>query len=62
MYLPDTNVVSMLDPRRHGNAPDLIIAATAARHGLIVLTRNKRDFSRLGVPVLDPFERLPPDI
>ena len=42
--------------------PDLIIAATAARHGLIVLTRNMSDFGRLGVPVLNPFEQLPPDL
>ncbi len=42
--------------------PDLIIAATAARHGLIVLTRNRSEFSRLGVPARDPFAQLPADI
>lgn len=42
--------------------PDLIIAATAARHGLTVLTRNLKDFARLPVPVLDPFVTLPPDV
>ncbi len=31
--------------------PDLIIAATAVRHGLIVVTRNVREFERLGVGV-----------
>ena len=41
--------------------PDLIIAATAARHGLIVLTRNMGDFGRLGVPARDPFASLPAD-
>ncbi len=41
--------------------PDLIIAATAARHGLTVLTRNVSDFGRLGVSVRNPFEQLPPD-
>jgi predicted nucleic acid-binding protein len=42
--------------------PDLIIAATAARHGLIVLTRNLGEFSRLSVPARDPFIHLPADI
>ena len=41
--------------------PDLIIAATALRHGLTVLTRNMGEFGRLGVPVRDPFVALPPD-
>jgi toxin FitB len=43
----------------HGRADDLIedamIAATAAVHGLVVVTRNVRDFEALGVKVLDPF-------
>jgi toxin FitB len=43
----------------HGLPDDLwedgMIAATAHIHGLIVATRNTRDFSRLGVPVADPF-------
>ncbi len=34
---------------------DIAIAATAATHGLIILTRNLRHFQLLGVPVLDPF-------
>jgi toxin FitB len=42
--------------------PDLIIAATAARHGLIVLTRNVGEFARLGVSMRDPFADLPPDV
>ncbi len=33
---------------------DLIIAATAVRHGLIVLTRNMTEFGRLGVKARDP--------
>jgi toxin FitB len=41
--------------------PDLIIAATAARHGFTVLTRNMKDFGRLSVPALDPFAGLPPE-
>jgi toxin FitB len=42
--------------------PDLIIAATAARHGLTVLTRNLKDFRRLSVPARDPFTDLPADV
>lgn len=39
--------------RRHGRSPrprrmDLQIAATAARHGLALLTRNADDFAGLG--------------
>jgi toxin FitB len=35
---------------------DAMIAATALVHDLTVVTRNVRDFSRFGVPVLNPFE------
>jgi predicted nucleic acid-binding protein len=42
--------------------PDLIIAASALRHGLIVLTRNMSEFGRLGVPARDPLIALPADI
>lgn len=41
--------------------PDLIIAATAVRHGLILLTRNTRELGRLGIATRDPFVDLPPD-
>ncbi|WP_062464635.1 type II toxin-antitoxin system VapC family toxin [Demequina soli] len=34
---------------------DALIAATAAAHGLAVVTRNVRDFERLGVAVVDPW-------
>lgn len=34
---------------------DALIAATAAVHSLIVVTRNTRDFDRLGVTTLNPF-------
>lgn len=46
-----------------GQAPgfaDIIIAATARRHRLTILSRNLRHFEPLGVPVLDPFVALPP--
>jgi len=42
--------------------PDLIIAATAVRHGLIVLTRDLSHFQRLNVPARDPFVELPADV
>jgi predicted nucleic acid-binding protein len=39
--------------------PDLVIAATAAAHGLTVLTANLRHFTPLGVPAHNPLEPLP---
>jgi predicted nucleic acid-binding protein len=41
--------------------PDLLIAATAARHGLVLLTRNLGEIGRLGVAALDPFVDPPPE-
>lgn len=38
---------------------DIIIAATARRHDLTILSRNLKHFEPLGVPVLDPFVTLP---
>ena len=49
--------------RGQGHAPglaDLIIAATAQRHGLTILSRNLGPFTPLGVPALDPFAAPPP--
>ena len=49
--------------RGQGQAPglaDIIIAATAQRHGLTILSRNVRHFTPLGVAALDPFAILPP--
>ena len=43
----------------HGKPANLIadamIAATATLHNLTVVTRNLKDFERLGVPALNPF-------
>lgn len=48
--------------RSKGQSPgfaDLGIAATAAAHDLILLTRNLRHFAPLQVPVHNPFDSLP---
>jgi predicted nucleic acid-binding protein len=34
---------------------DMLIAATAAAHGLTLATRNERDFAGCGVAVVNPF-------
>ncbi|HEY6432256.1 MAG TPA: type II toxin-antitoxin system VapC family toxin [Acetobacteraceae bacterium] len=39
---------------------DIIVAATAQRHGLTILSRNVRHFAPLGARVFDPFVTLPP--
>lgn len=40
----------------HEHAIDKQIAATAMIHGLTVVTRNTKDFSKTGVKLLNPFE------
>lgn len=62
---PTARIAGQLSDRARGqgHAPglaDVIIAATARRHGLTILSRNVRHFAPLGVPVLDPFRELPP--
>lgn len=37
-------------------AADLLIAASAMRHGLRVMTRNTRDFVSSGVPLINPWD------
>src|SRR5277367_6684868 len=34
--------------------PDLIIAATAVHHGLTIVTRDRSDYDRARVPVINP--------
>jgi predicted nucleic acid-binding protein len=49
--------------RSQGRTPgfaDVVIAATAKLRDFTILTRKARHFEPLGVPFLDPFERLPP--
>lgn len=36
--------------------PDLLIAATALEHGLTVITRDRSDFDKARVPVINPWE------
>ena len=36
--------------------PDLIIAATALHHGLTLVTRDRSDFDKAGVLVLNPWD------
>lgn len=38
---------------------DLALAATARVHGLVLVTRNVKDFEGRGVRILDPFEDPP---
>jgi len=48
----------LADLRAAGRAmpvKDSLIAATALVHGLVVATRNTRDFENAGVKVADPF-------
>jgi predicted nucleic acid-binding protein len=41
--------------KRSADTGDLLIAATAAVHGMMVATRNVRHFAPFGVPTVDPF-------
>ena len=42
---------------RKMNLGDSLIAGTALVHGLVLITRNIRDFSRVeGLTVIDPFD------
>ncbi len=43
----------------HPGVPDILIAATAATHDLLLLTRNIKHFKPLGHPLIDPLTELP---
>lgn len=48
--------------RGRGHSPGfavVIIAATARRHDLIILSRNERHFGPMDLVVVDPFQQLP---
>ena len=42
--------------------PDLLIAATALHHGFTVVTRDRDDFDKASVNVIDPWEEPPQHI
>jgi predicted nucleic acid-binding protein len=47
------------DGRKSGKTPsqpDLLIAATAIEHDLTLVTRNVKDFTGLGVTIVNPWE------
>jgi predicted nucleic acid-binding protein len=47
------------DGRKKGHTfsePDLIIAATALHHGLMIVSRDVSEYERANVPVLNPWE------
>jgi predicted nucleic acid-binding protein len=46
---------------RPSGLADLIIAATARRHDLVILSRNERHFAPMDAVVIDPFQQLPTD-
>ncbi|MEW6513501.1 MAG: type II toxin-antitoxin system VapC family toxin [Pseudomonadota bacterium] len=46
-----------LSARLGNEGADLLIAATAQMHGLVVITRNTRDFEPTGVKVLNPYSK-----
>jgi toxin FitB len=46
----------LMSGRRDDLFEDAMIAATARVHDLVVATRNERDFTSLGVRILNPFK------
>jgi hypothetical protein len=47
------------DGRKAGHTfsqPDLIFAATAIYHGLVLVTRDRSDYDKAGVPVINPWD------
>ena len=38
-----------------GHLPDVMLAGTAARHGLAIVTRNERNFRNTGVEAVNPW-------
>jgi predicted nucleic acid-binding protein len=54
--------VLMEEGRKVGHTdsqPDLMIAATALHHGFSVVTRDRDDFDKTGVTVINPWEEPP---
>jgi predicted nucleic acid-binding protein len=59
VLVPDTIVfrewARLMYGRPEDKWEDVLIASTARRHRMMVVTRNVRDFEGLGVEVLNPF-------
>ena len=47
--------VISLKRKRKIKLPDAIIAATAKKNGLILVTRNEKDFKGIGIKIYNPF-------
>jgi predicted nucleic acid-binding protein len=47
----------LLEGKQEHLLEDAMIAATARIHGLVVATRNDKDFAQLDVPIENPFRR-----
>jgi hypothetical protein len=58
--LPVTDVIARVSAGYHVPNPvpvhDALIAATAAEHRLTLVTRNVRDFERMGVGLFNPWD------
>jgi toxin FitB len=46
---------------RPSGLADVMIAATARQHDLVILSRNERHFAPMDAVVIDPFRQLPTD-
>lgn len=54
---PTARLWGELSARRPLPVLDTLIAATAMRHGLTLVTRNTRDVKSTGVPLVDPWQQ-----
>jgi predicted nucleic acid-binding protein len=45
--------------QREANVMDTVVAATAFVHGLVVATRNGKDYRDRGVRLVNPFKAAP---
>ena len=59
--LPAARVLAGYRVPEHAPFDDALIAAVAQSAGMTVVTRNVRHFEPLGVPVLDPWDKPPPE-